>query len=68
MYKRQELCGSDSQPLLKPIVEVNGKPLDISRIQADLVSYWIPRFTMPTPELTATATIFAPLDLSLIHI
>ncbi len=57
-----ELCGSDSQPLLKPIVEVNGKPLDISRIQADLVSYWIPRFTMPTPELTATATIFAPLD------
>lgn len=57
-----ELRGSDTHPLLQPVVELDGKPLDTSRMQVDLVSHWIPRFVIPSPELTATATVFAPLD------
>lgn len=57
-----ELRGCEEQPLLRPVVEVAGKEMDTSRMQSELVSHWIPRFVMPSPELTATATVFAPLD------
>jgi len=57
-----ELHGSEDCPLLQPVVEINGQELPSSYMQSELVSYWIPRFNIPSPELTATAIIFAPLD------
>jgi len=57
-----ELRGSADVPLLEPVIEVDGRQLPTPHMHGDLVSYWIPRFTIPTPELTATSTIFAPLD------
>lgn len=57
-----EMHGSDDCPLLRPVVEMDGKQLPTSHMRSELLSYWIPEFTTPTPELTATATLFAPLD------
>lgn len=57
-----ELHGSDDYPLLKPVVEVNGEEIPTRSLQRETISYWIPRFHIPTPELTITSTIFAPLD------
>lgn len=57
-----ELHGTPDQPLLRPVLEVNGRELPTDRLQAELVSHWIPRFVIPSPELSVTATIFAPLD------
>ena len=57
-----ELRGSADQPLLRPVVEINGHELSTAHMQADLISHWIPRFVIPSPELTATATVFAPMD------
>lgn len=57
-----ELRGEAEDPLLQPVVEIDGRELATSHMQGELVSYWIPRFTIPTPELVATSTIFAPLD------
>jgi len=57
-----ELRGGPDFPLLQPIVEVGGRELPNSHIHYEQVSYWVPRFTIPTPELTATSTVFAPLD------
>ena len=57
-----EMHGSDDIPLLRPVVEVDGKELETSHMHGELLSYWIPRFTIPNAELTATATVFAPLD------
>ena len=57
-----EMTGSDDTPLLGPIIELDGDALADVQIQGDLDSYWIPKFTLLAPELTATATIFAPLD------
>lgn len=57
-----ELHGSPESSLLRPVVEVNGTELPTSHMQSELVSYWIPRFNIPTPEVTATSTTFAPMD------
>lgn len=57
-----ELHGSDEVPLLRPVVEIDGQELPSSNLQDDMISHWIPRFNIPTPDVTATATIFAPLD------
>lgn len=57
-----ELRGSSDQPLLRPVVEIGGKELSTDHTQADLISHWIPRFVIPSPELTAMATVFAPMD------
>jgi len=57
-----ELRGAAEDPLLRPVIEVDGHELPNSHAQGELVSYWVPRFTIPTPELTATFSIFAPLD------
>ncbi len=57
-----ELRGAPDAPLLRPVVEIDGRELPNSHMHSDLLAYWIPRFTVPTPELAATSTIFAPLD------
>lgn len=57
-----ELRGGPDVPLLQPVVEIDGRELPSSHIHYDQVSYWVPRFIIPTPELTATSTVFAPLD------
>lgn len=57
-----EMSGSDDTPLLGPVIEVNGEALPITKIQSELDSYWIPKFAITAPQLTANATIFAPLD------
>lgn len=57
-----ELRGSADEPLLRPVVEINGKELATDHLQSDLICHWIPRFVIPTPELAATATVFAPMD------
>lgn len=57
-----EMHGSGVKPLLRPVVEVDGEELPTSHMHGELKSYWIPQFTIPTPEIAATATIFAPLD------
>lgn len=57
-----ELHGSPDASLLRPVIEVDGRELPSSHMQAGLLSYWVPQFNFPTPEVTATATIFAPLD------
>lgn len=57
-----ELHGGDNLPLLKPVVEVDGEDLFSRDISYDYISYWIPRFTASASKVTATSTIFAPLD------
>lgn len=57
-----ELHGSEDNPLLVPFVEVDGEEPGTAAIEGELVSYWIPRFTISSPKVTATATVFAPLE------
>ena len=57
-----EMQGSPDLSLLRPVVEVDGKEIPNSHMQGDLLSYWVPQFTFPTPEVTVTSTIFAPMD------
>lgn len=57
-----EMRGTSDSPLITPVIEINGQQLSTSHMQGELASYWIPRFTSPTPELTVVSTIFAPLD------
>ncbi len=55
-----ELHGSDREPLLRPVVEVDGEPLRVTG--GEHISYWIPRFTLTSEKASATATVFAPLE------
>ena len=57
-----ELHGSDTCPLISPIVEVDGDATDAPTYEASLVSYWIPEFTTVCGPVSARATYFAPLD------
>lgn len=57
-----ELQGSTEMPLVMPVVEVDGRKIDASHVQGELVSHWVPRFSVPTPEATVRSTVFAPLD------
>ncbi|MCL5104572.1 MAG: glycoside hydrolase family 125 protein [Armatimonadetes bacterium] len=57
-----EIHGGGHCPLLKPTVQVDGEELFEGHTDAELVSYWIPRFTVSSPRITAQAVIFAPLE------
>ncbi|MCL5105389.1 MAG: hypothetical protein M1133_14930, partial [Armatimonadetes bacterium] len=57
-----EIHGGGECPLLKPTVRVDGEELFEDHTDADLVSYWIPQFTVASPRITATAVVFAPLE------
>lgn len=57
-----ELHGSEEEPLLRPIVEVDGEQVHERSAGAELESYWIPQFTMRTEKASASACVFAPLE------
>lgn len=57
-----EIHGGPECPLLRPIVTLDGENLFGSNVRSELVSNWIPRFSVESPKVTATATIVAPLE------
>ena len=57
-----ELHGCQEASLLRPVIEIDGRELPSSHMQSDLISYWVPQFTFPTPEITAVSTVFAPMN------
>ncbi|MEQ6390602.1 glycoside hydrolase family 125 protein [Bacillaceae bacterium S4-13-58] len=54
-----EFCGDAKKPLIKPVLKVNGEP-----IQSDLdwkrIDYWIPQFTNQEEGVTFSGKICAP--------
>lgn len=58
-----ELHGSEECPLLSPILQADGIDLfESGNIHSQYVSYWIPRFTISNPVVSAELVVFAPLD------
>ncbi len=57
-----EMHGAEDSPLLVPFVELDREDQGPTATQGELVSYWIPRFTMSSPKTRAMATVFAPLE------
>ncbi|MCE5197549.1 MAG: glycoside hydrolase family 125 protein [Armatimonadota bacterium] len=57
-----EIHGAENCPLLKPTVQVDGDELFEEQTQAELISYWIPRFRVSSPRITATSLVVAPIE------
>lgn len=56
-----ELRGSEYWPFLQPFVEVNGRNLFDSEVEAEHINYWIPQFRTSADGVEALAVVFAPL-------
>ncbi len=59
-----ELCGSEDQglPFLRPLVELDGEPLELADLRWERLEHWLPRFHCRAEALEISGTIFAPTD------
>lgn len=56
-----ELRGSDTEPLLRTVVSVDGEELSIEDLKWERLHYWIPKFRAKAGEYTLEGIILAPL-------
>ncbi len=54
--------GGNGPPLARPVLHVNGAPLELARqgIAWERAHHWIPTFTVTTGDLVVRGTVFAP--------
>lgn len=57
-----ELGGAADRPLVKPILEIDGRDAFSEGVRGDLVSFWVPRFDVSLGGVDASAVFFAPLE------
>jgi len=59
-----ELCGSEEEslPFLRPLVELDGRQLELADLGWERLEGWLPRFHSQVAGLEISGTVFAPLD------
>lgn len=57
-----ELCGSESSPLLRPFLNVNGTLTPLADLRWSRRHHWIPEFTAVAGDIEVSGLILAPID------
>ncbi len=56
-----ELCGDGERPFLQPFLEIEGKPVALTKMQWELEHDWIPSFRARAGSVRVRGTILAPI-------